>query len=75
MKLTLGENLVQLPPDAKVVARRHVEMVAEIIGDGSAAADALKRADEHNGPVRFWYSASALMLSVELLKPSEGQLH
>ena len=75
MKMTLGDSLVQLPSDARVIKRRHVEMVAEIIGESSAAADALRRADRHDGPVRFWYSASAAMLSVELLKPSEEQLH
>jgi hypothetical protein len=69
MKMTGGKNLVQMPSDAKVIPRDHVERVARIIGDSSAAADALRRADEHAGPVRFWYSSSQAMLSVELLKP------
>jgi len=62
------EALVPLPEDAKELSRRDVEAVAEIIGDRSAAADALRRADEYGGPVRFWYSASLGTLSVQLLK-------
>jgi hypothetical protein len=62
------EALVPLPKDAKELSREEVERVAEIIGDGSAAADALRRADEHGGPVRFWYSSSTGTLSVQLLQ-------
>lgn len=69
MKMTNGKNLVQMPPDAKVISREHVERVALIMGEASAAADALKRADAHDGTARFWYSSSQSMLSVELLKP------
>lgn len=60
--------LVQLAPDAKVISRENVEQVARLVGEGSAAADALKRADEHDGPVRFWYSQKLGTLSLELLK-------
>lgn len=62
------EALVPLPKDAQELSREDVEAVARIIGARSAAADALRRADEHGGPVRFWYSASLGMLSVQLLQ-------
>jgi hypothetical protein len=60
--------MIQLADDAKVVSRANVERIAGIVGEDSAAADALKRADEYKGPVRFWYSASQGMLSVQLLQ-------
>lgn len=64
------EALVKVGPDAKVITREDVEKVASVVGPGSAAADALRRADEHDGPVRFWYSEKQGMLSVELMKPT-----
>lgn len=66
--ITERHLLIQLPPDAKEITRETVEKVAQIMGEGSSSADALKRADEHPGPARFWYSPSVGMLSVELLK-------
>lgn len=62
------EALVNIGTDAVSIGREYVERVALIIGPQSAAADALRRADEHGGPVRFWYSKSNGTLSVELLK-------
>ena len=62
------EALIPLAEDAREINRALVETVAKVIGPHSAAADALKRADEHGGPVRFWYSAATGTLSVELLQ-------
>ena len=62
------EAMVPLGPDAVVISREDVERVATIVGAKSAAADALRRASEHDGPVRFWYSPKEGRLSVELLK-------
>lgn len=67
-RFTHDPALVQLASDAQVITREQVEGVAQVIGEDSAAADALVRADKHNGPVRFWYSKSQVMLSVELIK-------
>lgn len=72
-KMTSGENLIQLPADAKTIKRDHVERVARIMGEKSAAADALRRADEYDGPVRFWYSESTKMLSVEPIKSGDKE--
>jgi len=62
------ECLIPLAGDAKELTREQVETAARIIGPHSAAADALKRADEYDGPVRFWYSSETSTLSVELVK-------
>jgi len=67
-RFTHDPALVQLAEDAQVITREQVEGVVHVIGKDSAAADALERADEHRGPVRFWYSKSRGMLSVELIK-------
>jgi len=60
--------LVKLAKDAKIVSWENIKTVARILGPKSAAAGALKRAEEHGGRVRFWYSAEMGMLAVELLK-------
>ena len=66
-RFTEDPALVQLAEDAQVVTRKQVEGVALVMGEDSAAADALKRADAHNGPACFWYSKSQGTLSVQLL--------
>lgn len=67
MTLTEGQLLIQLPEDAREVSREQVQQVADLLGEQSDSADALRRADAHPGPVRFWYSSSLGTLSVELL--------
>mgnify|MGYP001823396163 CR=1 FL=1 len=59
--LPLSEGSVEL-------TREQVEFAAEQFGPGSNSAQALKRADEHNGPVRFWFSPKDGLLSLELLE-------
>lgn len=63
-----AESLIPLDPDAVEVPRETVEHAAELLGPDSASADALKRADEYEGRVRFWYSPSYGTLSLELMK-------
>jgi hypothetical protein len=71
-EMSTGRKTIPLPSGAIELSREQVEMVAWIIGRCSAAAAALERADEHDGPVRFWYSPGPSgMLSVELLAPQE----
>jgi len=65
---TREAKLVQLAADAQIIDRKNVAVVARIIGPNSAAAEALKRADEHTGRSVFWYSKKLGMLSVQLLK-------
>ena len=67
-RFTHDPALVQLAGDAQIITRGQVEIVAQVVGKDSAAADALKRADEYGGPVHFWYSKSQGMLSVQLIK-------
>jgi hypothetical protein len=66
--ITEGRLVIQLSADAREVSREQVQQVADIVGDRSDSADALRRADAHPGPVRFWYSPSLGTLSVELLE-------
>lgn len=60
--------LTKLPRDAKIIDRGVVERVAAILGEGSMAAKALKRADRHQGQARFWHSSEEGMLWLELLE-------
>lgn len=61
-------ELTKLPADAQSLDREQVEQVARILGEQSQAAQALERADCHDGPVRFWYSSSASILWLELVQ-------
>jgi hypothetical protein len=45
---------MQAPDPSTQVTREVVETVARIMGDGSAAARALRDADTHQGEVRFY---------------------
>jgi protein-disulfide isomerase len=51
--------------NGREVERETVERTARVIGEHSAAANALKAADEHDGPVRFWHIGRSL--TVEFL--------
>ena len=44
------------------IPRAQVEQVAKIVGPSSASAQALKDADAHDGPVRFFKSGSSILL-------------
>jgi hypothetical protein len=63
-----GVGMVQLPADAVEVAREKIVMATWLLGPESRAAAVLEKADEHDGPVRFWYSPSMQTLNVELLQ-------
>ena len=60
-------GLIHVPKDAVEVPREIIESVANILGEASVAANAIRKADTHTGLVRFWYSKSDGMLILELV--------
>jgi len=50
------------------VPRSVIERTAHIIGDSSAAALALKEADSHDGPVRFYQTPNHSLIVEKLPK-------
>ena len=54
---------------AELITRSVVEQVAKIIGSSSAATQALKDADSHFGPVRFYLKRGSFIVE----KLSEGE--
>lgn len=53
----------------EAISREVLEMTAHVVGPSSAAAEALKDADSHNGPVRFWKRGN--MIVVEKMRNHE----
>lgn len=70
---SFGGVMEELPKDAEQVGRAAIEAVAYIMGESSAAAAALKDADSHDGPVRFWHSPKGKMWLVEKLPKGDGR--
>lgn len=60
-------KLIPLPAGSKELTREQVEMAADMFGPESSAAKALKRADKHDGPVKYWFSPKEGLLNLELL--------
>ena len=58
----------QLSEDAMEVQRSFLETVAATLGPESASARALRRADAHGGPVRYWYSPAEGTVTLELVR-------
>lgn len=52
----------KLPKDAVEIDRAVVEGAVYILGDASASAAALREADSHDGPVRFWKCRGSLIV-------------
>ena len=48
--------------DARPIQRESVERIARIMGAHSASAAALREADAHDGPVRFWQTRDAIVV-------------
>ena len=44
------------------LTREVLEMTAKVVGESSAAASALKDADSHRGPVRFWKRRNTIIV-------------
>lgn len=61
-------KLIPLSEGSVELTREQVQFTADMFGSESNAAQALKRADEHDGPVRFWFSPKEGLLSLELLE-------